>query len=82
MNITETKFAGTEQEYEDSLTIEKILQSKNIACELSAEDLISIGNLVVDGYETDLSSRAHWEKDLESWTKLALQITDNKTYPW
>ena len=82
MSITETKFAGTEQEYEDSLTIEKILQSKNVACELSAEDLISIGNLVVDGYETDLSSRAHWEKDLESWTKLALQITDNKTYPW
>ena len=82
MTKEDPKFAGTEQEYEDPLTIDKILESSNVAEDLTDEDLISIGNLVVDGYETDLISRAHWEKDLETWTKLALQVVDQKTYPW
>ena len=82
MTKEDPKFAGTEQEYEDPLTIDKILESTNVAEDLTDEDLISIGNLVVDGYETDLTSRAHWEKDLETWTKLALQVVDQKTYPW
>ena len=82
MTKEDPKFAGTEQEYEDPLTIDKILESTNVAEDLTDEDLISIGNLVVDGYETDLISRAHWEKDLETWTKLALQVVDQKTYPW
>ena len=75
-------FEGTEQTYQDYLSIETILKSTNVAEELSDDDLISIGNMVVEGYETDLSSRKHWEKDLESWTKLALQIADVKTFPW
>lgn len=78
----DTVFSGTEQDYQDPLSLYKILQSSNVADELSQDDLISIGNLVVDGYETDLASRAHWEKDLETWTKLALQVVDQKTYPW
>ena len=78
----DTTFSGTEQDYQDPLVIDKILESTNVAEELSEDDLISIGNLVVDGYETDLISRAHWEKDLETWTKLALQVVDQKTYPW
>ena len=77
----DTTFSGTEQDYQDPLVIDKILESTNVAEELSEDDLISIGNLVVDGYETDLISRAHWEKDLETWTKLALQVVDQKTYP-
>lgn len=78
----DTVFSGTEQDYQDPLTLTKILESTNVAEELSEDDLIAIGNLVVDGYETDLASRAHWEKDLETWTKLALQISEQKTYPW
>ena len=58
MTKEDPKFAGTEQEYEDPLTIDKILESTNVAEDLTDEDLISIGNLVVDGYETDLISRA------------------------
>ena len=29
-----------------------------------------------------MASRKPWEKDLENWTRLALQISEPKTYPW
>jgi len=64
------------------MKIEKLLNSINIAEDLSKEELKKIGKQVVEGYESDLSSRAPWEKDLEKWTELALQITKQKTYPW
>jgi len=64
------------------MKIEKILESPNLAKELDEEKLIKIGNDVVDGYDNDLSSRAPWEKDIEKWTELALQISKTKTFPW
>lgn len=64
------------------MKIEDLISSDNIADELSDEQLKKIGTQVYDGYETDLKSRALWEKDLEKWTKLALQIVDEKTFPW
>ena len=64
------------------MKIEKILDSVNIAEELDNHQKYTIGKSVVEGFETDLASRRPWEKDLESWTKLALQIADTKTFPW
>ena len=65
------------------LKLETIIENtKNLAEELDDDTLISIGNDVVEGYETDKASREPWEKDLKSWTELALQISGNKTYPW
>jgi chaperonin GroES len=75
-------FEGTEQEFDRYLDITTILEVDNIAKELDSDDLISIGNLVVEGYENDLTSREPWEKDLETWSKLALQVGEKKTYPW
>ena len=64
------------------MKIDELIASDNLAEDLSEEELKKIGTSVYDGYETDLSSRALWEKDLEKWTKLALQIVDEKTFPW
>ena len=64
------------------MKIDKILNSVNIAEDLDKEQLHKIGKSIIDGFETDLASRRPWEKDLESWTKLALQIADTKTFPW
>ena len=64
------------------MKIQKILQSTNIAEDLDDEQLISIGNEVVSGYETDLQSRYEWETDLKTWTELALQVSSVKSYPW
>jgi chaperonin GroES len=79
---TEKPFEGTEQDYKDPLKIQDILDAQNIADLLSKDDLITIGNDAVSGFNTDLASREPWEKDLEQWTKLALQISDMKSYPW
>lgn len=64
------------------MNINDLISSDNIANDLSEEQLKKIGTQVYDGYDTDLKSRSLWEKDLEKWTKLALQIVDEKTFPW
>lgn len=64
------------------LSIEKILSLDNIAEELTEEHLNEIGNLVWEGFDIDLKSRALWEQDIDKWQKLALQISEKKSYPW
>ena len=64
------------------MKLQKILESSNLAADLSDDKLIEIGNDVVAGYETDLESRKPWEKDLKNWTELALQVASDKTFPW
>lgn len=64
------------------MKIEDCIQSDNIAADLDHEDLLKIGEQVVNGYEADLDSRKPWEEDLKTWTDLALQIATNKTFPW
>lgn len=77
MKREEMKSQGTK------LKLETIIgNTKNLAEDLDDDTLISIGNDVVEGYETDKASREPWEKDLKTWTELALQISGNKTYPW
>ena len=46
------------------------------------EDLKKIGDHVKSTYEQDKSSRGRWEKNMEDAEELALQITQEKTYPW
>lgn len=64
------------------MKLDDIIKSDNVAEDLDEEQLKKIGHEAYEGYVTDLGSREHWEKDLEKWTKLALQIVDEKTFPW
>lgn len=65
------------------MKIEKILDSINLVDEIKDDQILTkIGKQVVEGYDNDLDSRKPWEKDVETYTKLALQIADKKTYPW
>ena len=59
-----------------------LINSVNIAKKLDEQELIKIGDEVVSGYETDENSRKEWKENLETWTKMALQIADKKTFPW
>lgn len=63
-------------------TLGSYLEQVNIATHLKEDELNKIGQDVFDGYKTDLDSRKHWEDNLEQWTKLALQVREEKTYPW
>lgn len=63
-------------------TLNRRLGSVNIASDLKKEQLITIGKDCKKGYDSDLASRANWEKNLEDWTKLAIQVQEDKTFPW
>ena len=67
---------------EFDLKLDSIMSSQNVAESLNEDQLIYIGNQVSQGYDNDLASRKDWEKDLTNWTELALQISNDKTYPW
>lgn len=64
------------------MKIKDVLDSVNIADDLDEDKLIGIADQVHKGFYNDLASRKPWETDLENWTKLALQISEKKTFPW
>jgi chaperonin GroES len=65
-----------------NLKLETILSSDNLADELTEEQRQHIAGKVVEGYVIDRNSRSEWEDRMESAIKLALQITEKKTFPW
>ena len=70
------------EELNARLSTERLVSSINIAEELDNKDLETIGKHAVDGYELDSESRAGWEDKVEDWTRLALQVTEEKSTPW
>lgn len=60
----------------------QLIEEKNIAEKLSKEKLIELASFASDGFEYDLRSREDWEKNLDEWTNLALQVKETKTTPW
>lgn len=63
-------------------SLRSFLESKNIAEKLDDEELVEVSKQVADGFDYDLRSRAEWEKNLTEWTNLALQVKEEKTWPW
>ena len=64
------------------IKLEKILETTNVAELLNEEDLKIISSKVREGYDRDLDSRKPWEEDLTKWSKLAMQVSEERTYPW
>ena len=54
----------------------------NVATEIDEDELVKIGSRVVLEYDIDKTSRAEWEKTLESALKTARQQVEEKTHPW
>ena len=69
-------------ELKAKLSLETIQDSKNLCKKLDDKDLEDIGHRVVESFEEDKRSRRQWEKKMEDATKLALQLTEVKSYPW
>jgi chaperonin GroES len=63
-------------------SITKLISSVNLAEGLTEEELQEIGSRCKEGFERDLQSREHWERDLEEWTNLAMQARETKSFPW
>ena len=58
------------------------LNSANLASNLDDQELKKIGDAVVKGYDADLNSLTDWYDMVDTWMKLALQVAEDKTYPW
>lgn len=58
------------------------IESKNIADDMDDDELEEISRQVKEGFEADIRSRKEWEQNLDSWTNLALQVKEEKTFPW
>ena len=59
-----------------------LISAPNIAEMMDASDLATIGMNVVREFEMDLESRTDWEKRMEESMKLALQVVEQKSFPW
>lgn len=79
---TEMEDPADEQEEERAADIRAVVESINLAEKLKKEELEKISTQVKYGFEYDLRSRESWEKAAEEYTKLALQVKEEKTYPW
>lgn len=81
MNMNE--MLGNEGEAPSVATsLRAIVEAKNIADTLDEEKLTQIGSDCAKGFEYDLSTRSEWEQNLKDWTKLALQVREEKSWPW
>jgi len=69
-------------ETEEKSALERFLDSTNIAEDIDEEELVKIGNVVHEGYLYDKQSRSDWERQYEQWLALAIQIKEEKSYPW
>ncbi len=58
------------------------IDKTNIAEDLEDEELGRIGSDVVKGYEIDKGSRDDWEKKHQKAMDLAMQVQEDKSYPW
>lgn len=63
-------------------SIDKFLEQVNIADKLDQKLLDQIGSDVHDGYKRDLRSKDAWDKQIDTWVKLAAQIKEEKSFPW
>src|SRR5574343_1591049 len=73
---------GAAEDTEDDDRLRALIESTNIAEKLDEEKIQEISRQCKDGFEFDLESRSDWDKASKEWTKLALQIREEKTYPW
>ena len=61
---------------------EELVQSSNIVDLMDEEDVADLGLMCAEDFERDRGSRLEWEQRVEECMKLALQVTEPKTFPW
>jgi len=61
---------------------ETLLTSPNIAEHLDEDDLRKIGTQIWDGWDIDRQSRGPWEDKMKTSLDFALQVAEEKTFPW
>lgn len=69
-------------EFDTTLKLGEVVRSSNVATLLTDKELSALGMEIVQDFETDITSRSDWETRNEEAMKLALQIKEEKSFPW
>lgn len=64
------------------ISLADAIEAQNIAEMLSDEDCSALGHWAAEGFAADLESRSQWEIRMRDAMKLALQLKEEKTFPW
>lgn len=59
-----------------------LMRSPNLVPRFTDDEMAALGHMVVEDFERDRQSRYEWEKRMENALRLALQVTEKKTFPW
>jgi chaperonin GroES len=64
--------------------LERWMRMVNIAesGDISDEELSELGQRVIDDFERDDQSRSEWKDKYKKWLDFAMQVAEEKTYPW
>ena len=65
-----------------ALDLTEVVRSTNVAKLLSTTDRANIADEVISGYTLDLNSRSAWEEKMKMALDLALQVSEEKSFPW
>lgn len=63
-------------------TLMRLIESTNIVEDIEPDELERISNKVVEEYELDVASREQWMDRNEKAMKVAMQVAQEKSYPW
>lgn len=63
-------------------SIDKMTKSMNIASDMEERDVQTIGLHCKEGFDRDKQSRLQWESWYANAMKLALQVSEKRSFPW
>ena len=69
-------------EIKKKFNLADLVASPNIADMLTTDEQKAMGGWVVAGYVRDMATRKDWEERNAKAIKLALQVKEEKTFPW
>ena len=67
---------------EKPIDLKEAVRCENIATMLTEDECSTIARKVIEGFELDKASRADWEEKMAGALDLALQVSEEKTFPW
>lgn len=65
-----------------NISLKTIVDSRNLVEQMSEDDVKALGEELWKDLEADIQSRSEWEKRNEEAMSLALQLKEQKSFPW
>lgn len=61
---------------------EALIRASNLVPRFTKDEMDALGHMVVEDFVRDRNSRSQWEERMNNALRLALQVTEKKTFPW